>query len=158
MNIKHGIRATLALAAAAAALALTGGAASAAIAAPAPGTPLVAASPNGWQSLTYRPGRIHVGNGASPFVYNLSWGSWSTSAATTRSGRIRQYWPNGGPSYTWPSTTRPVKVYLHDVKTHRGQPYFAKMRWNWTNARGVAKVAYWLFGYEGGTVPGWIVR
>jgi hypothetical protein len=37
-------------------------------------------------------------------------------------------------------------VYLHDRLTHNGHPYFAKMRWNWVNAHGKARVAYWLFG------------
>jgi hypothetical protein len=120
-------------------------AASAATAAPPPGATLVQANVYGWSGMSYRPGTIHIGLGAAPFVYNLSWGSWGTWAATTSGGRIRQYWPNGGPSYTWPSTTRPVTVYLHDRLTHNGHPYFAKMRWNWVSASGNAKVAYWLF-------------
>ena len=62
----------------------------------------------------------------------------------TRTGRIRQYWPNGRPSYLWPSTTRPVTVYLHDRSCHHGQPYFAKMRWTWTNAHGEGQGGLWL--------------
>lgn len=147
MNIKHGADAVLAMAAASTALVFAG-AAGAAPASPAPGTPLVSAKDTGWQGLAYRPGAIYVGNGGSPFVSKLSWsspGTWTTSSATTRTGDITQYWPQPGvPSYQWPSTTRAASVYLHDPLTHSGQPYFAKMRWNWTNAHGVAKVAYWL--------------
>jgi hypothetical protein len=133
------------------------GAASAASASPPPGTPLVSHTTAGWSSLTYRPGAIFVGNGGSPIVRRLAWGSWTTSAATTRAGQIVQFFCPG-PSANCPGTTHPVTVFLHDVRVHRGQPYFAKMRWTWVNHNGRTRVAYWLYGLEGGTVPAWMVR
>ena len=145
MRTAHTIRSALAALAAAAALALTGASAAvAATASPPSGIPLVSANTNGWSNLSYRPGHIYVGQGGSPVVDKLAWGSWGYSAAITRAGRLTQYWPNGGPSYQWPYSRHPVVVYLHDPLVHQGQPYFAKMRWNWTNAHGKAKVAYWL--------------
>ena len=134
------------------------GTARAASAAPPPGAPLVQTIPgNGWSHMSYRPGEILVGQGGSPIVRHLAWGSWTTSAATTRAGQILQFFCPG-PSSGCPGTTHPVTVFLHDVRTHNGHPYFAKMRWTWRNNNGRTRVAYWLFGLEGGTVPNWIVR
>jgi hypothetical protein len=82
------------------------------------------------------------------------------ASPTARPGalaRTRQGSPPG-PSSGCPGTTHPVTVFLHDVRTHNGHPYFAKMRWTWRNNNGRTRVAYWLFGLEGGTVPNWIVR
>lgn len=129
----------------------------AASAAPPPGTPLVSHTTGGWPSLAYRPGEILVGNGGSPIVRHLAWGSWTTSAASTLAGQIVLFFCPG-PSSGCRGTTHPVTVFLHDVRVHRGQPYFAKMRWTWRNRNGHVRVAYWLYGLEGGTVPGWIVR
>jgi hypothetical protein len=147
MKIKQGVR-VIAVAASAAVTVTGAGVAAAATTSPPPGATLVKASCCGWTGMSYRPGRINIGNGAAPFVSNLSWsapGTWTSTSATTRTGDITQFWPNGGPSYTWPHTTRRASVYLHDRLTHNGHPYFAKMRWNWVNANGRARVAYWLF-------------
>ncbi len=91
----------------------------------------------------------YVGMGGAPFVRHLSWGSWAGPAATTRSGQIAQQWPCGKPIYQCPASVRPVNVYLHDVQTHGGNPYFAKMRWSWVNSKGKARMAYWLHGDRG---------
>ena len=152
----RGIRPTLA-AAAVVGLALTGAtAASAAI------TPLVQANPGGgWTGMYYRPGHISVSNAATAGVNHLAWGPWTSSDALTRSGTITQQFPCGLPTYLCPSYSHPVKVYLHDTQFHgvHGGPYFAKMRWNWKNAKGRARVAYWLFATSpGGSIPGWQVR
>lgn len=148
------IRAVLA-AAAVAGLAIIAGAGTAGAAS----TPLVQANNGGWSAMSYRPGHIYVGMGGAPFVRHLSWGSWAGPAATTRSGQIVQQWPCGKPIYQCPASVHPVNVYLHDVQTHGGNPYFAKMRWSWVNSKGKARVAYWLFGtLSGGTVPGWNPR
>jgi len=155
---KRGLRA----AAVVASVASAAFAAAPAMASTPPGATLVQANVAGWSGMSYRPGHIYAGNGGAPQVYDLSWkapGDWSNGSATTGGGRIRQFWPNGGASSTWPSTTRPASVYLHDELSHSGQPYFAKMRWNWTNAKGKARVAYWLFAtYPDGSVPAWQVR
>ena len=158
----HTIRSALAALAAAAALTITGAtAAAAAPASPPPGIPLALTASATWSYLAYHPGAIYVGNGGSPFVTHLSWsapGTWTDTSAANRTGIIVQYWPNGQPSYLWPSTTRPVKVYLHDVLSHNGQPYFAKMRWNWINAYGKAQVMYWMVGTSGSRYAFWQAR
>jgi hypothetical protein len=158
--MRHTIRSAATALVAAAVLAITGATAAAA-ASPPPGTPLALTASATWAYLGYHPGAIYVGNGGSPFVAYLSWsapGTWTGTSAANRAGSIVQYWPNGGPSYQWPSTARPVKVYLHDVQSHNGQPYFAKMRWSWTNSHGKARVLYWKVGTSGSRYAFWQAR
>jgi hypothetical protein len=117
----------------------------AASASPPPGATRVQAQDNGWLNLAYKPGTIYAGNGCAPFVAGLSWSTWTASAATTRTGTLRQC-----------GKGRPVTVYLHYVKSHDGTHYFAKMRWAWTSRNGSPRVEYWKFEtYPGGSVPFW---
>jgi hypothetical protein len=132
-------------------------AASAAAHSPPAGAALMQANENGWHNMSYRPGAIYIGQGGSPFVRYLAWHSWGASSATTRSGQyFYQTNPYCTPSYLCPYSKKPVTVYLHDIKTHRGQPYFAKMRWNYTSRNGYHRSIYWEFEYyPGGSVPFW---
>lgn len=111
---------------------------------PPPGVVRVQANNNGWAGMSYRPGTIFVGNGCAPFVSKISWGSWNSSVATTSAGTLHQC-----------GSGRPASVYLHDVKVHGAQKYFAKMRWTWTSGNGTHRVEYWRFRVAGGTVPFW---
>jgi hypothetical protein len=131
-------------------------AASAAVHSPPPGAALMQANENGWRAMSYRPGAVYMGQGGSPYVQYLAWANWGGSA-TTRSGQlVRQANPSCTPTYLCPVSKKPVTVYLHDIKTHSGQPYFAKMRWNFTSRNGYRKSIYWNFDYyPGGSVPFW---
>ena len=133
-------------------------AASAAVSSAPPGATRVQANDIGWSHMSYRPGAIYIGQGGSPFVRYLAWANWG-GTATTRSGQlVRQANPNCTPTYLCPVSKKPVTVYLHDVKTHNGRPYFAKMRWHYTSRNGYSRYIYWVFKtYPGGTVPFWNV-
>lgn len=117
---------------------------------------LVQALTEGWSNMSYRPGAIFIGQGGSPFVRYLAWANWG-GTATTRSGQyVYQTNPACTPTYLCPVTKKPVTVYLHDVKTHRGTAYFDKMRWNYTSRNGHLRSIYWVFEYyPGGSVPFW---
>lgn len=120
--------------------------------------PVVQAHPSGWSGMVTRPGAIHVGNGGSPFVRHLMWSSWGASSAHGSGQLVQQDSGCTMPSFLCPVSKRPATVYLHDVRHHNGKAFFKKMRWNWTSRNGHARVAYWLFGFEGGSVPAWMPR
>jgi hypothetical protein len=117
--------------------------------------PRVQANIFGWSGMTTRPGTIRVVMTGGPTAIHLAWRAWTTSSATTRSGTIETQPYCGRPIPQCPVYHHTLTVYLHDVRTHRGSPYFAKMRWTYHNARGT-HVIYWLFHtFPGGTVPSW---
>lgn len=120
--------------------------------------PVVQANTTGWSGMVTRPGTIFVGQGGSPFVRHQTWSSWGASTARSNGQLVQQDSGCTMPSYLCPVSKRPASVYLDDVRHHNGKAYFKKMRWNWTSRNGHARVAYWLFGFEGGTVPAWIPR
>lgn len=125
-----------------------------------PGLPVVQANTTGWANMSYRPGHIYVGQGGAPYVRYLAWGDWTAGSATTRAGQlVRQANPSCTPTYLCPVSKKQVTVYLHDVLSHNGTTYFAKMRWDWTSRNGHPESTYWLFAtYPGGSVPSWILR
>lgn len=131
-------------------------AASAAVHSPPPGATRVQALTEGWANMKYRPGVIFIGQGGSPFVQHLAWRSWTANGAITRSGQyVYQTNPYCTPTYQCPVTYKPAQVYLHDMKTHNGRHYFAKMRWSYTSRNGYHKAIYWVFRFTGGSAPGW---
>jgi hypothetical protein len=117
--------------------------------------PRVQANIFGWSGMSTRPGTIRVVMTGGPTAIHLAWRTWTTSSATARSGTIETQPYCGRPIPQCPVYHHPLVVYLHDARTHRGSPYFAKMRWTYRNARGT-HVIYWLFHiFPGGTVPSW---
>lgn len=111
----------------------------------------------GWANMKYRPGVIFIGQGGSPYVQHLAWRSWAAGSAITRSGQlVRMANPYCTPTYQCPVTYKPAQVYLHDMKSHNGRPYFAKMRWSYTSRNGHPEAIYFVFTfYPGGSSPGW---
>jgi hypothetical protein len=116
-------------AAAAAVLAL-----SAAAPAAAAGLPVVYGGNDGWQESEVRPAGIYIGNGGSPWVSSLRWQDWTARTAYGR-GILHIQNPACTPTYLCSYAKHHAGVWLHDVKTHAGQPYFADMNWSY-NAGG----------------------
>jgi hypothetical protein len=96
-----------------------------------------------------------VAEADGPTTIHLAWRTWTVGSATTRSGTIETQPYCGRPIPQCPVYRHPLTVRLHDVRSRRGRPYSAKMRWTYRNARGT-HVIYWLFHtFPDAAVPSW---
>lgn len=87
--------------------------------------PAIDAGNGGWSHLRIRPGLIVFGLGGAPFLTDLRWHRW-TAAGADGSGRLYVQRPCTRPSYQCRYTSL-AEIRLYRVRTHAGQPYFARM-------------------------------
>jgi hypothetical protein len=97
-------------------------------------TPAMDAHTTGWSRLVRSPADIEIGQGAAPFLVGLTWQRWSGTYGngTGKLHELRN--PNCHPAPLCPYDVYNVKVYLHQVITHRGAAVFSRMRWTYGHA------------------------
>lgn len=107
----------------------------------------------GWSGMVKRPSYVLVRMTGGPEVARLRWSRW-TATSGKATGRIELFWCV--PIATCKPTVHPVTVWANTVRTHRGAPYFARMTWQYVNAKGRTKRLHWTFSVlPGGSVPSW---
>jgi hypothetical protein len=113
-------------------------------------TPVMDAHAAGWSHLVRSPADIEIGQGGSPFIKRLSWQQWRAAYANGTGKLYVQHNPNCQPSYLCKYDEYNVRVYLHQVITHRGAAVFSRMRWTYGRAGHVlylrlTSTGYWTY-------------
>jgi len=88
-----------------------------------------APSTSGWNYQT-RPGTILIGQGGSPEAFHLKWSSWNGTSATA-TGKLDLWDTSCVPISNCRPSVYSVKVWLHQVASHKGTKYFSRMRYNY---------------------------
>jgi hypothetical protein len=109
-------------------------------------------SETGWNHMVQRPGAIDVGQGGSPYVFNLRWSRWESSSGKA-TGKLDLWWCT--PTYNCPPTRHNVTVWVDDTKTHGSQPYFSHMIYQYVNSKGETKRLTYTYSTTYGSIPWW---
>jgi len=99
----------------------------------APAVKLVQNDAGAWNYST-KPGTIYIGNGGSPEAFHLKWSSWSGASATA-TGKLDLWDTSCVPISNCKPSVYNVKVWLHQVASHKGVKYFSRMRYSYGNGK-----------------------
>jgi hypothetical protein len=97
-------------------------------------TPVMDAHTTGWSHMVRSPADIEIGQGGAPFLTGLTWQQWSGTYGNGTGKLHELHNPNCHPAPLCPYDVYNVKIYLHQVITHRGTALFSRMRWTYGRA------------------------
>jgi hypothetical protein len=109
----------------------------------------------GWSDPRVRPHTLYLGNGGSPIIRGIKWGSWRPSIAAAIDGFwIESCRPScaASPYYRHPGTLTLIRV-----RRHNGVEYFSEMIATWTTEHGQFEheIVY-SYSDHGGEYPYWL--